>query len=389
MEYFNRYLKIDLPKKQSAFLWGARKTGKSTYLKQSFPEALYYDLLKSDEFLRFLKSPYLLREEILAIEEKADNIIIIDEVQKVPSLLDEIHWLIENTNYRFILCGSSARKLKNQHVNMLGGRAWKYNFYPLVYPELKEFDLLKIFNHGTIPAHYNASNLKKTFKSYIEDYITQEIQAEGIVRNLPAFTRFLDALRFSLNEMVNYSNIARQAGIDAKTVKEYFSILVDTLLGYYIFPYRKRVSRDIIFETPKFYLFDVGLTNALKKVTFIEGLNSEAGKSLEQYIFQEILAYNNYNDLGFDITYWRTKTGLEVDFVLGEAEVAIEVKISKQVHSTEFKALKAFNHEYNPRRSIVVALEPRARKINFDSYSIDILPVKQFLELLWSGEIMR
>lgn len=177
MYKYKRYLSLNIEPHQSIFLWGARKTGKSTYLKNLYHDSIYYDLLKTDLFLRYIKTPSLLREEILALPaEKLSLPVIIDEVQKVPALLDEIHWLIENTETTFILCGSSARKLKKQGTNLLGGRAIKYNFYPLVYPEYKEdFDLLRIFNHGLIPSHFLSSNPRKLLQAYIEDYLTNEI----------------------------------------------------------------------------------------------------------------------------------------------------------------------------------------------------------------------
>lgn len=385
---YQRYLQLDLPKKQSAFLWGARKTGKSTFLKTAFPNAVYYDLLKSDVLFRLMKSPYIFREEVMALQNK-ELLIIIDEVQKIPQLLDEVHWLIDNTSFKFILCGSSARKLKRQGVNMLGGRAWKYNFFPLIYPEITDFDLLKVFNNGTIPSHYQAISIKKFLKAYIEDYLTLEIQAEGLVRNLPAFARFLDALRFSHGEMINYTNIARQAGVDAKTIREYFFILIDTLMGYFLYPYQKRLSRDIISITPKFYLFDVGVANALKHHTFHDLKGADAGKALEHYVFLELIAYKHLNDLDFNITYWRTKSGLEVDFILGEGEIAIEVKISTQVHNTELKSIKAFCTEYKPKNSYVVSLELNKRQINLEQGNITILPIQCFLEQLWSHQIIN
>lgn len=183
-----RYLKMGLSKGQTAFLWGARKTGKSFYLKKHFPDSVYYDLLQTDQYFRFLKEPHLLREEVLALDE--DRLlypIIIDEVQKIPPLLDEVHWLIENSKAYFILCGSSARKLKREGVNLLGGRAWRYEFYPLVYPEIKDLDLLHALNCGLIPSHYQAVNWRKTVQAYIYDYLEEEIKAEGLVRNLASF----------------------------------------------------------------------------------------------------------------------------------------------------------------------------------------------------------
>lgn len=387
---YKRLLKIDLPPKQSAFLWGARKTGKSTYLKTNFPEATFYDLLKSELYFELLKSPHQLREEVLSIlKEKKDPLIIIDEVQKVPALLDNVHWLIENTDARFILCGSSARKLKKEGVNMLGGRAWRYYFFPLVYPELPKFDLLHIVNHGTIPSHFDNKSISKTMASYVEDYLSQEIQAESLVRNLPAFARFLDALRFTVGEMVNYANIAREAGVDAKTIREYFTILVDTLIGYFLYPYHKTVRREIIKDTPKFYLFDVGLSSFIRKSSLIDLQGSEFGYALETYIFQELYAYINYKDLRTNIYYWRTKAGHEVDFILGDGDIAIEVKSSSRIDHTDFRSLNAFLEEHPKAKAILIANVARPRLIKGETGEISILPIEHFLKNLWDGKVIQ
>ncbi len=381
-----------LPNAQGAFLWGARKTGKSTYLKHTFPEATYIDLLHTDLYLRYLKRPALLREEILGLDSnKNSQTIIIDEIQKIPALLDEVHWLMENTPHTYILCGSSARKLRRQGINLLGGRAWKYGFFPLVYPELPHFDLKSIFNNGLLPSHYCKSQAKRSLKAYLEDYIKLEIQEEGLVRNLPAFARFMDALSFSLGEMVNYTSIAREVGIDAKTVREYYHILEDTLLGYFVLPYKKHVARAIISETPKFYLFDVGVANNLKKVTIEAIKGAEASKALENYVMTELTAYKGLNDRAFEITYWRTKSGLEVDFVLenetGEI-IALEVKLSSQIDRRDVKGLMAFCEEHNPKAAYVVSIEPRVRKIQLGDQVVSILPIERFLEKLWQGDII-
>lgn len=387
---FKRLLKINLPRRQSAFLWGARKTGKSTYLHMQFPQSVCYQLLKTDVFIKLAKEPHLLREEVLALSEEALTYpIIIDEVQKVPALLDEIHWLIENTEAQFILCGSSARKLKKEAANLLGGRAWRYTFYPLVYPEIPDFDLLRALNTGLVPSHYLSSEPKRSLKAYIMDYLTEEIQAESLTRNLPAFARFLDALPFGHGNLINYTNIARECAVDAKTVKEYYQILVDTLLGYYVFPYKVKKKREIIADVPKFYLFDVGVVNALAKQTIAILKGSEAGNAFEHYILMELMAYRGLNDLEFDIHFWRTKTGLEVDFILGNGDVAIEVKISENLPRTELKGLIAFCEEHKPKKALVISLVSRARKINLENGSeIYILPWKTFLEKLWNKEIL-
>jgi predicted AAA+ superfamily ATPase len=385
MKNIKRVLKIDLPLSQSAFLWGARKTGKTTYLKERFSNSMYYDFLKTDLFLEFSKRPYLLREQLLA---KDDNMlkrpIILDEVQKIPQILDEVHWLIENKSLRFILCGSSARKLKRGKANLLGGRAWRFEMHPLVSVELKELDLLKILNRGLIPGHYLSKNYGKSLAAYTRDYLKEEIFAEGLVRNIPAFSRFFDAMGYSHGELTNYLNIARDCGVDSKTVKEYYQILVDTLLGRFVEPYKKRQERQVISKAAKFYLFDVGVAGALSKRYIHEERGELFGKALEHYIFMEISAYNSYRELGFDINFWRTKSGLEVDFILGDGAVALEIKGSRNIQKRDLNALKRFSEDYSPRLSIIVCNE---RKERF-SGNIKLLPWKKFLKQLWEGTII-
>ncbi|PCJ27339.1 MAG: AAA family ATPase [Rickettsiales bacterium] len=394
MYKYKRYLELLIQQGQSIFLWGARKTGKSTYLKNLYSSSLYIDLLKTDLLVRYMKQPSLLREEILALpDDKLELPIIIDEVQKVPALLDEVHWLIENTNATFVLCGSSARKLKQQGTNLLGGRAIKYHFYPLVYPEYKkDFDLLKIFNHGLIPSHFMSPNPRKLLQAYVEDYLTNEIRSEGYVRNIPAFSRFLDSTIFSDGEMLNYNNIARDVGIDAKTVKEYYQILVDTLVGYLIYPYKKKMNRDIISHTPKFYYFDVGVATRIGKKHFENLAGAEAGRALEHFILMELMAFLNLTDSDHKLYYWRTRTKLEVDFILSDnvsKPIPIEIKISKLVHKTEFKPMKAFMKEHEVNRGYVVCLEETSRKIKLDEdKEIIILPVEQFLANLWEKKLI-
>lgn len=385
---FDRILQLDLLDNKSAFLWGARQTGKSTYLKQKFPQAMRYDLLKTDLQQRFAKQPALFRESILALNTNTSPIIV-DEIQKIPALLDEVHWLIENAQAQFILCGSSARKLKKMGSNLLGGRALRYAFYPLVYPEIPHFDLLKALNQGLIPSHYLASDATPLLESYVLDYLNQEIREEGLVRYLPDFSRFLDSIAFSHGQMTNYVNIARDCGVSAKTVENYYHILVDTLLGYFLPPYHKKIKRDIISKTPKFYLFDVGVANYLSKRQVSELRGSLAGEAFEHFIFMELIAYNSLNKKRIEYSYWRTKTGLEVDFVLNNAEIAIEVKISAAVQKSDLHGLLAFCEEHQPKKAIVVSQDPFPRKLIISEKTcIDILPWQEFLQQLWTGEII-
>jgi uncharacterized protein len=389
---FKRKLEINFSAKQSVFLWGARKTGKSSFLKQNFANSIYYDLLNTHDVIRLSKSPYLLREEILSQPvKKIASPIIIDEIQKVPELLNEVHWLIENHKMQFILCGSSARKLKTSSTNLLGGRAWQYNFYPLLQNEIPDFDLLRALKHGLIPNHYLAppEYLSDFFQAYVDVYLTDEIRNEGLVRNLPGFARFLDVAGLTNSEMINTSNIARDCGINRATVQEYYQILIDTLLGYFIYPYAKKVKRDVILSTPKFFFFDVGVANYLAQQE-VTGLNGAlAGKSFEHYLLMELIAYREIRRKHFTITYWRTKTGLEVDFILGKAKVAIEIKISEQVHKQDLKGLLAFCEENPQTKAIVVSQDKNVRTLEInDKTSITILPWKVFLQQLWEEKII-
>jgi predicted AAA+ superfamily ATPase len=384
-EIIKRLLKINLPEGQSAFLWGPRKTGKTTYLKTVFPESLVFDMLQTDLFLEFIKRPFLLREQILAVEPmRLKNPIIIDEIQKVPQLLDEVHWLIENKGVRFILTGSSARKLKRGKANLLGGRAWRYEMHPFVSSEIVNLNLLRALNQGMVPTHYLMDDYQKSLRAYVRDYLKEEVFAEGLTRNIPAFSRFFEAMSYSHGELTNYANIARDCGVDAKTVKEYHQILIDTLLGTMIEPYKKRQERQVITKAGKFYLFDVGIAGAIVKRTIEEEKGEQFGKAFEHFILMEIMAHRAYKDLDYDVNFWRTKTGLEVDFVLGKGEIAIEVKGSSRINNTDLKPLKAFIQEYNPGKALVVCNEHNPRIHD----KIQILPWREFLNMLWGGTLI-
>lgn len=389
---YPRKLKIKLPLKQSTFLWGARQTGKSSYLRQHYPDAPYYDLLSTHELTRLTREPHLLYQELKVLPaEKLSAPVIIDEVQKVPELLNEVHRLIEERNMQFILCGSSARQLKSQSTNLLGGRAWIYHLYPLTSAEIGQFDLLRALQHGLIPHHYDAEPefIDDYLQAYTDIYLTEEVRNEGLVRNLQGFARFLDVAGLSNGHMVNVNNIARDCGIDRATVQGYYQILVDTMLGYNIYPYKKKVKRDIISATAKFYLFDVGVANYLAKQKLLGLKGQLAGQSFEHFILMELKAYISYSRKRIDITYWRTKTGLEVDFILGDAVVAIEVKISEQVHQQDIKGLISFCEEHPHARAIVVSQDKRERVLDVnDRLSIHIMPWHLFLKRMWSGEII-
>jgi predicted AAA+ superfamily ATPase len=384
-EILTRTLKINLPQGQSAFLWGPRKTGKTTFLKAAFPDSLRYDLLQTDLYLDLVKRPSLMREQILAVSPRQLKApIIIDEVQKVPLLLDEVHWLIENKGLRFVLCGSSARKLKRGKANLLGGRAWRFDMYPLVSKEVADLDLLKVLNRGMIPLHYIQKEYRKSLQAYVRDYLKEEVFDEGLTRNIPAFSRFFDAMGYSHGELTNYANIARDCGVDAKTVKEYYQILIDTLLGTMIEPYKRRKNRNVIIRAGKFYLFDVGVAGAITHRRIPQERGEQFGKAIEHFILMELLAHRSYCDLNYDVNFWRTKSGLEVDFILGRGEVAIEVKGTRRIDKKDLRPLKAFVQEYHPAKAFVICNEVAARLHE----NILILPWRNFLKMLWNGEIV-
>ena len=385
IQMLTRLLNIRLPMGQSAFLWGPRKTGKTTFIRMAFPDSLRYDLLQTDIFLDFVKRPFLLREQLLAVSpEQLKEPVIIDEVQKVPQLLDEIHWLIENKGLQFILCGSSARKLKRGKANLLGGRAWRYEMHPLVSAEVADLDLLRALNRGMVPLHYMQAEYRKSLQAYVRDYLKEEVFDEGLTRNIPAFSRFFDAMGYSHGELTNYANIARDCGVDAKTVKEYYQILVDTLLGTMIEPYKRRKDRNVIIRAGKFYLFDVGVAGAITHRRIPQEKGEQFGKAIEHFILMELLAHRAYSEFNYDVNFWRTKSGLEVDFILGHGEVAIEVKGTSRVDNKDLRPLKSFILAYRPARAFVVCNEGAAR-LHED---IRILPCRDFLKMLWNGEVI-
>jgi predicted AAA+ superfamily ATPase len=386
LRHIERILEIDLPERQSCFLWGPRKTGKSSFLRSRFPQSVVYDLLRTDLFLELSKRPFLLREQLLAkSENQLEHPVIIDEVQKVPQLLDEVHWLIESRGLRFILCGSSARKLKRGGANLLGGRAWRYEMFPLTSIEIEDLSLKKVLNRGLIPAHYLQGSYRKSLLAYTRDYLKEEVFAEGLTRNIPAFSRFFEAMAYSHGELINYSNIARESGVDAKTVKEYYQILVDTLLGTLIEPFKKRQNRQVIARASKFFLFDVGVAGSLTGRHISEEKGEYFGRAFEHFILMELLAHSSYRDIGYDIRFWRTKSGLEVDLVLGQGEVAIEVKGANRIERKDLRPLRAFIEEHSPAKALLVCNEIDERVHD----GVRILPWRRFLSELWEGLIIR
>lgn len=384
-----RILTLQETADDSLFLWGSRQTGKSTLLKMLFPKARTYDLLKTDVRMSFQLRPALLREECELLD--AGELVIIDEVQKVPALLDEVHWLIENRGLRFILSGSSARKLRRSGANLLGGRALRRTLFPLVSAEIPDFNLQRALNNGMLPRHYLVADAKNRIQAYIGDYLQQEIVEEAVVRQLDAFTRFLQVAALSNAEIVNYTNIAQDCGVSAKTVKEYFAILEETLLGFYLPAYTRVVKRRLM-QSPKFYYFDVAIPNHLLRRVPLQAGTDIYGHALEHFVIQELRAFLSYT-FGEDKTlcYWRTLDNkyevdvLVVNQITGDVELAIEVKASDHVTSGDTKGLKAFAEEHPDTKLILASMEERPRVMN----GVEVWPVIQFLERLWAKKIIK
>ena len=365
----------------SVFLWGARQTGKSTLLETLFPNARRYDLLKSEEFERLFRNPALLREELKNAD--SHSLVIIDEVQKVPQLLDEVHWLMSNRNIRFVLCGSSARKLMRCGANLLGGRALRTIMFPLVSAEIPDFDLHKAIHNGMLPRHYTLQNPQRRLQAYIGDYLNEEVRAEALSRNLLSFTRFMEVAAQCCGEMVVYKNIAQDCGVSANTVKEYFNILEQTMVGYLV-PGFTATSKRRAISAPKFYYFDVGIANyLLKRGSMAQGTEA-FGHAFEHLIMQEVIAYMGYSYSREKLTYWRTSGGYEVDCIIGNGRVAIELKSCDEVKSRHTKGLKAFREEYPQARLIAVSMDKYKRVMN----DVEIFPAAEFLAELWKGKII-
>lgn len=368
---------------ETFFLWGPRQTGKTTLLRQTYPDAFWIDLLKADHFRRYVTNPERMREEIEALDRRP--FVVIDEVQKVPGLLDEVHWLHENHGLNFALCGSSARKVKRGAANLLGGRAIRYELRGLTSVELgQEFDLQRILNHGYLPRIHESAQPKRLLNAYVADYLKEEVAAEGLVRNLPVFSDFLNIASLSDTHQVSYSNIGRECGVSSQTVKGYFGILEDTLMARWLPSYRRRPKRRVV-QSPKFYFADVGVVGFLARRGRLEAGSELFGNAFENWCFHEISAYNSYAERFAHLTYWRLASGIEVDFVIDDMAVAIEVKVSRNISSHHLKGLRqlAIDHPSVERR-IIVCLETAPRRT---PDGIEITPYGEFIQRLWSGDI--
>lgn len=378
---YNRVLSLSESETNSLFLFGARQTGKTSLLRERFPKCIYYDLLEFDTMMRFRQRPSLLRDLLMDVPN--ESLVVIDEIQQVPELLNEIHLLISRKQLRFILCGSSARKLRRNSVNTLGGRALPTYLYPLVSAEIPDFNLIRAVNNGMMPAIFPLENPRRQIQAYVDVYLKEEIMAEALVRNLMGFSNFLRAAAITNGEIVNYQNIAQDCGVGAKTVKEYFSILTDTLIGYMIPAYTRTNKRSVV-QAPRFYFFDVSIPNFMLNRSELLPGSPEFGHAFEHFFIQELVAYLGYHNSIEPLSYWRTYTGLEVDAVIGEARVAIEFKSVTEVRTSHLKNLKRFAEDFPNARLVIVTLDKLSRKMgNVESYY-----AYDFLKLLWEGKII-
>lgn len=374
-----RLFSLDLPPHQSTFLWGPRKVGKSYWIAHHLPTATVLDFLRTDLFSEYASRPALLRERY----QNHKGLVVLDEVQKIPAILDEVHWLIENRKISFLLTGSSARKLRRGHANLLGGRAWRKTMVPLSCLEVDSFDLERVMVSGLLPPHFLSVNPLEDLRAYVADYLKEEIAAEAATQQIPAFSEFLRVAALTSSELINYTNVGREAGISHKVVRTYFQILEDTHLGFRVPPWKKSRNRRMVL-TEKFYLFDVGVANYLARRQPKLG-SMEFGKSFEQYLLMEIRAYQAYKDPELPLAFWRTSAGQEVDFILGDKELAIEIKGAQRVHEGDVRALSALLEDGPIKHCVVVCLEKEPRRIN---RRIEILPWRLFIERLWNGDFV-
>lgn len=385
--YIHRALDItSLISERSLFLFGPRQTGKSSYIRNEpgmLPK-LSYTLLDGGLLVRLLSDPTLIRREVEA-RKLRDCLVVIDEIQKCPALLDEAQLMMEERGIRFLFTGSSARKFKAAGTNLLGGRARTRNLHPFVYPEVKDegFSLERVMERGLLPPHYLSASYEEDLAAYVDTYLTEEVAAEGLTRNLPAFARFLQVAASTNTRMINYTNVASDAMVPRQTVKLWYQILVDTLLGFELAPYTRTLKRKSV-ETAKFYLFDIGAVRTLRRLPPVAPESADFGEFFEHYIFLELKAWIDYRKPRGILSYWRSLSGYQVDFIL-DGRVAIEVKATAVAQKRHLAGLSALREEGGLDRYILVCREDRPRMMD----GVEIIPWQEFLELLWSDSILE
>jgi len=369
----------DLLTRKSFFLFGPRATGKSTLIKRQLSEtATVIDLLDSRLYLRLLGSPHDL-ESIIDSGNKTD-IVVIDEIQRIPELLNEVHRLIEDKKITFLLTGSSARKLRRGKANLLAGRVWESRMFPLIRNEITEFNLDRFLQYGGLPAVYLSNYPDEELDAYVNTYLKEEIMAEGLIRKLPPFSRFLRSIAMANGEMINFTKLANDCQVPPSTVTEYVGLLEDTLVGFLLPAWVESRKRKAV-RTAKFYFFDPGVTHMLAGTQALDRNSNLYGKSFEQFIWMEIRAYLSYRRKKKELTYWRSTHGYEVDFLIGR-ETAIEVKASQKVSDRDIKGLRALEEENIFKNYIIVSQDP----INTLNDNFQALYWEKFLDDLWADK---
>ncbi len=387
---YRRHLKLEIFLEElSVLLLGPRQTGKSTLIRSLFPDSLLLDLLDPELFRDLQKSPNLLKDLVAGSKK---NLVIIDEIQKIPELLDVVHSLIASRKQtRFLLTGSSARKIHKEGKNLLGGRAYPLFLHPITSEEFltdpkSNGNLHKLLETGGLPSVLNAKEPQRLLKAYVGIYLQEEIKAEGYVRNLGDFSKFLDVAALSNAEQLDYIGVARDVQLSPRTVSSYYQILQDTLTGYLLESFRHTKTRKAV-ATPKFYFFDVGISNFLAGRKELALGTPEYGKALEHFVFTELKAYQSYSECAFELFYWRSTSQIEIDFIIrtkSKKLIAIEVKGSQLVDRNDLKNFKYFEEDFKLSKKIVVCNEKLSR--SFDQFSI--LPYPRFCEQLWAGQII-
>jgi predicted AAA+ superfamily ATPase len=386
MTHYKRFLDlVPLLEKKSFFLLGPRATGKSSLAKEQLGEqAIIINLLRSDLYLRLTAAPWELEAIIdAALTKRDDKIIVIDEIQKIPHLLDEVHRLIEERKLRFLLTGSSARKLKAGHANLLAGRAWSTHLYPLCYKEISNFDLDRYLRYGGLPAIYASNDPDEELHAYCQTYLYEEIQAEGLVRKLPQFSRFLTVAALANGHLLNFSQISNDAGVAASTIREYYRILEDTLIGFMLTPWGKSQKRKAI-ATAKFYFFDTGVTHALAQTQTLDRNSDLYGRTFEHWVGLELRSYLSYKRINLPLHYWQSTNKHEVDFLVDD-QIAIEVKATKKITPNDLKGLKYLEEENQHQAFYVVSNDPIEAKYG----KIHCIHWKTFAERLWADDLIK
>ncbi len=366
-------------KRKSVLLLGPRRIGKSALIRHQLKDYKLYNLLESDTFLRLSQRPSLIRESL----GPSDRLIVIDEIQKLPNLMDEVHLMIEERGVRFLLTGSSARKLRRTHTSLMAGRAKTMGLFPFVTAELPDFDFARALQYGTLPPIYLSDDPEDELRSYVGDYLREEIQAEALSRNIESFSRFLHRAALSSGEVLNFESVARDAQVPARTIREYYTVLEDTLVGTMLEPFNTEGKRKSI-SKGKFYFFDVGVMNAIIGQYALAPATAAYGTAFEHFLFQEIHAYISYFGKNRKLRFWRSTTHQEVDFVV-EDELAIEVKATSTCDVRDLRGLRAFSEEQSTRRKILVCQEKHKRTLD----GVEIMPVQLFLKELWGNELLK